>query len=85
MFVGRVQMHYSNFLSKVAYEVSNLNIVDVLSVAEFRESIRAAIPQIVNLLRPWKSYICELGANALLKLSEQGNVSIFSIFGRDHH
>ena len=53
------------------------NVVDVLFVAEFRESIRAAIPQIVSLLRPWKSYICEVGVNTLVKLSEQGNVLIF--------
>jgi hypothetical protein len=54
-----------------------LNVVDMLFVVEFRESIKAAIPQIVSLLRPWKSYICELGADALVKLSEQGSVSIF--------
>jgi hypothetical protein len=52
-----------------------LIVVDVLFVAEFRESIRAAIPQIISLI--WKSYICELGTDALVKLSEQGNVSIF--------
>ena len=54
-----------------------MNVVDVLFVAEFQESIRAAIPQIVSLLRPWKSYICEVGVNTLVKLSEQGNVLIF--------
>ena len=54
-----------------------MNIVDVLFVAEFRESIRAAIPQIVTLLRPWKSDFCETGANTLAKLSEQGKVSNF--------
>ena len=54
-----------------------MNVVDVLFVAEFQESIKATIPQIVSLLRPWKSYICEVGANALVNLSEQGNVSIF--------
>ena len=52
-------------------------VIDALFVAEFRESIRAAIPQIITLLRPWKSYICEVGADALAKLSEQGKVSNF--------
>ena len=52
-------------------------VLDVLFVAEFRESIRAAIPQIVSLFRPWKSYIAEVGVNTLVKLSEQGSLSIF--------
>ena len=53
------------------------NIVDVLCVVEFQETIKAAIPQIVSLLRPWNSYICEVGVNALVKLSKQGSLSIF--------
>ena len=52
-------------------------VLDVLFVAEFRESIRAAIPQIVSLFRPWKSYIGEVDVNTLVKLSEQGSLSIF--------
>ena len=47
-------------------------LIYLLFIVEFRESIRASIPQIITLLRPWKSYICEVGANALAKLSEQG-------------
>ena len=59
----------------ISYQASDLNVV--LFVAEFQESIRVAIPQIITLLRPWNSYICEVGADALVKLSEQGRVSIF--------
>jgi hypothetical protein len=54
-----------------------MNVLDVLYVAEFRESIKAAIPKIITLLRPWKSPIYAVGANELAKLSEQGKVSNF--------
>ena len=42
------------------------------SLVEFRGLIRSAIPQIIALLRSWKSDVCETGANALVKLSEHG-------------
>ena len=42
----------------------------ILFLAEFRELISAAIPQIITFLRP--SDICQAAANALAKLSEQG-------------
>jgi hypothetical protein len=52
---------------------SDLNIVDVLFIAEFRESIRAAIPKIIALLKPWSDG-CEASVKAVVKLSEQGKV-----------
>ena len=45
----------------------------ILFLAEFRELISAAIPQIITFLRP--SDICQAAANALAKLSEQGKKS----------
>ena len=42
-------MHSRNFQSKVSIEFLNLNAVDVL-VAARRDSIKAAIPQIIALL-----------------------------------
>ena len=56
------------------YLISDLNIVDVLFVAVFRESIRDAIPTIITLLRSWES---DMGVNSLEVLSEQGKVSNF--------
>ena len=53
---------------------TDLNDVDVRHLAEFRESIRAAIPQIISLLGTWES---DVDAYLLAKLSEQGKVSIF--------
>lgn len=55
---------------------SDLIIVDILFIA-FRESIRTAIPQIIILLTPWASDVCEAGANALAKLSGQGKLLKF--------
>ena len=69
-------MHWPNSQSKVRYHISDLNVVDVL-VAEFRESIRSAIPQMITLLNIGDLDICMVVANALVKLSEQGRVSIF--------
>ena len=57
----------SNFLT--------LNVVDVF-VAEFQESIRSAIPQIIDLLGSSLD-VCIVATNALVKLSEQGKVSNF--------
>ena len=56
---------------------SDLNIVEVLFLAEFQELIGAAIPKIISLLRPWSSDVYKTGANALVRLSEQGKVSNF--------
>ena len=50
-----------------------MNVVDVL-VAEFRESIRPVILEIVFLLTDMR------GVNALLKLLEHGKVSKFLTF-----
>ena len=47
----------------------------MIIVAEFRESIRSAIPQIISLLSDNTSYACKGGADSLVKLSEQGKVS----------
>ena len=52
---------------------SELNVVHVLLV-EFRESIRQSIPQIIALLSDWGG---GAGADALSKLSEQGDISSF--------
>ena len=51
-----------------------MNVTDLL-VADFRESIRRAIPQIVSLLSDGESDVRSAGANVLSKLSEQGKVS----------
>ena len=50
-----------------------MNIADVL-VAKYRESIMIAIPQIIALLSDKMTYVREAGADALSKLSEQGEV-----------
>ena len=44
-------------------------------VAEFRESIRHAILQIIGLLSHSELNVRKAGADALSKLSEQGEVS----------
>ena len=62
--------------SKVRYNFSNLNDADVL-VAEFRESIMPAIPEIISLLSDSDLSVRMAGADALSELSEQGNVSKF--------
>ena len=49
----------------------------LLFVAEFRESIRAAIPQIITLLSHSEPFVCSAGADTLSKLSAQGKVSNF--------
>ena len=59
----------------VRYHIFDLIVVDVL-VAEFRESIRPAIPEMVNLLNSWESGFFEAVAN-ILKLSERGKSSNF--------
>ena len=46
-------------------------------VAEFRESIRPAIPQMITLLKIRDSGVRTVVANALKKLSEQGRLSNF--------
>ena len=53
-----------------------MNVVDVL-VAEFRESIRPAIPQIIALLSDSGWNVREAGADVLSKLLGQGNISSF--------
>ena len=53
-----------------------MNVIDVL-VAEFRESIKVAIPEMITLLRSGDSNIRKVAVNALLKLSEIGKVLNF--------
>lgn len=60
----------------VRYQNSNLNVVDV-HVAEFRETIRGAIPEIIDLLEHSELNVLRAGADALAKLAEQGEVSDF--------
>ena len=69
-------MHCQNSQSKVRYLNPDLNVADVL-VAEFRESIRRAIPQIVSLLSYSERYVRIAGADALSKLSKEGKVLNF--------
>jgi len=47
----------------------------MMIVAEFRGSIRPAIPQIIALLSDNTSYTRKAGVDALAKLSERGKVS----------
>jgi len=54
----------------------------MIIVAEFRESIRPAIPQIIALLRDSDEDVCRAGTEALFTLSEQGKVSHFLILCR---
>ena len=46
-------------------------------VAEFRESIRHATPPIIGLLSHSELNVRKAGADALSKLSEQGDISSF--------
>jgi len=46
-------------------------------VAEFRGSIRPAIPRIIALLTNSDEDLLRAGVGALLKLSEQGEISNF--------
>ena len=61
--------------------MSDLNIVDLLFVAMFRESIRAFIPNIISLFNPPPGYYTGwyhiTVPDALAKLAEQGKVSKF--------
>ena len=57
-------------------KISSLNVVDVL-VAEFRESIKPAIPRIIVLLSDKELDVRKAAVDALLKFSEQGKVSNF--------
>ena len=76
MLVGRVQRHCRSSLSKVSYLISDLNDTDVL-VAEFRGSIKFAIPKIMSLLSDSELNVRIAGVDAFSKLSEQGKVSNF--------
>ena len=69
-------MHCQNSQRMVRYKCSDLNNADVL-VAEFRDSIKPAVPQIVSFLSNDNQNVRIAGADALSKLSEQGNVSKF--------
>ena len=71
-------MHYQNSQDMVILYIkfSDLNIVDVLLVAEFQESIMDFIPQIITLLKSQESQP-KFAANTLAILSEQGKVSKF--------
>ena len=67
-------MHYQNSQDMVNIKFSDLNIVDVLLVAEFQELIKDAIPQIITLVKSQESR-SDFAANTLAILSEQGKVS----------
>ena len=63
----------------VRYQIFDLNIVDVLFVAEFRELIGAAIPPIITLFSHSMPHVCRKGADTLAKLSEYGKILNFLI------
>ena len=67
-------MHCRNSLSKVRYQISDLNDTDVL-VAEFRVPIGRAIPQIISLLRDSELNVRIAGVYALSKLSKRCKAS----------
>jgi hypothetical protein len=66
----------TNTLSKLSEQGKNIKYSSLAllmsSVAEFQESIGSAIPQIIAFLSDSNWGVCLAGANALLKLSEQG-------------
>jgi HEAT repeat protein len=68
-------------LSKISEEgkISHLCFAKSLMslVAELRESIGPAIPQLIPLLSDSNWDVCTAGANALSKMSEQGRMSHF--------
>ena len=66
-------MHYQNSQSKVSHNISVLNVINIL-VAVFQEAIMHYIPQIIDLMWNENFDVCRAGADALLKLSEQGNI-----------
>ena len=76
MFVLQVQKHCQTSQSKVKYKFSDLSDTNVF-IAEFRESIRPAIPEIISLLSDSVSDVRITGEDVLLKLSQQGRVSKF--------
>jgi len=49
-------------------------------IAEFQVSIRPAIPHLIALLSDSDEGLCTAGADAFLKLSEQGKPSNFLIW-----
>ena len=69
-------MHSRNSQSKVSIEIFDLIVVDIL-VAEFREPVEAAIPQIIGFLDNSNWNFRKAGANAVSKLSEQGKYRNF--------
>ena len=69
-------MHSRNSQSKVSIKISDLLVVDIL-VAEFRESVEAAIPQIIGLLDSSKWKVRKEGVDIFSKLSEQGKYQNF--------
>ena len=69
-------MHCQNSQIKVRYTFPDLDDADVF-VAEFRELIRPAIPEIVSFLGDGERNVRIAGADALSKFSEQGKVSKF--------
>lgn len=75
MFVWQVQIYCQNSQSGVSIEFSNLIVVDVL-VAEYQDSIKTAIPQIIELFHSSNQTVCEAAAEVFLKLSKQGKYPI---------
>jgi hypothetical protein len=72
-------MHCQNFQGKVIIKFSDLNIVNVLFVADIRESIwgwrEVYTLGIISLLSDSVLDVRKAGADAFANLSEQGKVS----------
>jgi hypothetical protein len=64
-------MHYGDSQNMVRYQSSDLNVADIL-VAEFRESIMHAIPQMLIFLRSH-----DLREKRMKHLNPFGMISIF--------
>jgi HEAT repeat protein len=76
MFVGWAGAEALAKLSEQGNISVQSSVASLMSVAaEFQESIRPSIPQIVDLLKDNDSSVCKAGEEALAKLSEQGNIS----------
>jgi HEAT repeat protein len=77
IFAWLAQMLWQNFQSKVPHNTSKCTVVSLKSVtADFRERIRACIPHIANLIKDDNVGVREAGGSALVKLSEQGTISV---------
>jgi HEAT repeat protein len=79
MFVSWTSVEALAKLSEQGNISVQSGVVSLTSIAaEFRESIRPSIPQIVDLLKHSDNFVPSAGVEALAKFSEQGNISVQS-------